>query len=218
MDAILIVEDDIDIGNLIEGILQKDGYETARAYSGTEALLLLSEKSYALVLLDLMLPGVSGEEILSKIGGKTPVIVISAKASTEDKVQNLLGGAADYLTKPFESAELSARVRVQLRRIPERTAFRGVTLDEEKNAAYANGEELKLTKTELEILKVLLARPKQIFSKAQIADRVAESGCELYESSLSVHISNLRKKLFERCGKKYIEAIWGIGYRFEPES
>ena len=217
MKQILIVEDDIDIGNLIEGLLRGEGYQTARAYSGTEALLLVERNTYELVLLDLMLPGLSGEEILAAIGDKTPVIVVSAKASTEDKVQNLLNGAADYITKPFEGAELLARVRVQLRKIPENQelTFDAVRLDEEKNVAFAGGEALKLTKTEFEILRILLARPKQIFSKAQIASRISESGQEVWESSLEVHISNLRKKIFEKCGKKYIEAVWGIGYRFE---
>lgn len=220
MKKILIVEDDADIGDLIEGLLRGEGYAAARAYSGTEALSLLERNSYELILLDLMLPGTSGEEILSAVGGRAPVIVVSARAGTDDKVQTLLGGADDYVTKPFSGAELLARVKVQLRKLPKSRAlsFGEVALDGERNLAFVNGEPLKLTKTELEILRVLLSRPEQIFSKTHILDRVSECGCEIWESSLGVHISNLRKKIAEKGGKKYIEAIWGIGYRFCIES
>ena len=115
MERILIVDDDLYIGNMVEEVLTKEGYRVSRAYSGTEAVLSLSETAPDLVLLDLMLPGLSGEEILPKIKD-VPVIVVSAKADTENKVDMLLNGAADYITKPFDIKELTARIKVQLRK------------------------------------------------------------------------------------------------------
>ncbi len=115
MKTIAVIEDDLPIGNLLEEVLRQEGYQVRRAYSGTEAVYLLSQETPDLILLDLMLPGLSGEEVLPQLKG-VPVIVVSAKAGVEDKVKLLLGGAADYLTKPFEIPELLARIQVQLRR------------------------------------------------------------------------------------------------------
>lgn len=212
---ILVIEDDPDISGLIGTELERSGYSVDRAFSGTEALLLLERSSYDLIISDLMLPGINGEEIVKRFGAAIPIIIVSAKVGIDDKVNNLLNGAADYLTKPFSSEELLARVQVQLRKNPSATVARcdDVYIDSELNTAFAGGEPLRLTKTEFSILKILLGNPSRIFSKSQIIELVSDN-CDIWESSVNVHISNLRKKLNEACGKNYIEAIWGIGYRF----
>lgn len=218
---ILVVEDDLDIGNLIGSLLISDGYEVFRAYSGTEALLLLSQNKFDLIMLDLMLPGLSGEDIVNQVGTSVPIIVVSAKAEPTDKVGLLTDGAADYITKPFDSGELLARVKVQLREkkaaVSGRFEYEDIIVDTEQNISMAGGLELKLTKTEYLILRLLIKSPKRIFSKSQIADLISEGDREIWESSLNVHIHNLRKKLFDASGKTYIEAVWGIGYRLYDE-
>lgn len=215
---ILVIEDDPDISGLIGAELERNGYVVDRAYSGTEALLLLERSSYDLIISDLMLPGVGGEEIVKRYGAAVPIIIVSAKVSIDDKVNNLLNGAADYITKPFSSEELLARVQVQLRKKQQAcaTGCDDVYIDDELNTAFACGRPLRLTKTEFSILKLLIANPNRIFSKSQLIEHASRSG-EIFESSLNVHVSNLRKKLNELCGKNYIEAIWGIGYRFLPD-
>lgn len=216
--SILIVEDDPNVSELIETTLSEKGYAVKCAYSGTEAMLLLEKSEYDLIITDLMLPGTNGEEIVKFIGGRTPVIVVSAKAGIDDKVNNLLNGAADYLTKPFSPDELAARVEVQLRKnsaaAPAR--FDEVYIDGALNTAFAGGVPLKLTKTEFALLSVLLSAPKRIFSKSQLIE-LTSCNIDVWDSSFNVHICNLRKKLSDANGKNYIEAIWGIGYRFLPD-
>ncbi len=214
---ILVVEDDKDIGDLIENILVTNGYSVCRAYSGTEALLVVRQNKFDLIMLDLMLPGLNGEDVIKDLKVTVPIIVVSAKASIDDKVSNLLNGASDYITKPFNSNELLARVQVQLRNATQPTnelCYESVYIDSELNVAYADEKPLKLTKTEFAILNVLIKNPKKIYTKSQLADLISENG-DIWESSLNVHIHNLRKKIFEACGKNYIEAIWGMGYRFQ---
>lgn len=163
MKTIAIIDDDIPIGDMLEEILRKEGHGVLRAYSGTEALYLLSQHRPDLVLLDLMLPGLSGEEVLPKIQG-IPVIVVSAKVGIDDKVSLLLGGAADYVTKPFDVKELLARVAVQLRQGANLAAAPvyeagGLRLDTLSHQATAGGVPVHLTKTEYAILKLLLQHP-----------------------------------------------------------
>lgn len=221
MAKIAIIEDDIAIGNMLEEVLRKEGYSTARAYSGTEALLLLSHTKADLVLLDLMLPGLRGEEVLPKLQG-IPVIVVSAKADIADKVQLLLGGAADYITKPFDTQELLARIQVQLRNasIGSRKRILSVqdlSMDLSAHEVLANSVPVRLTKTEYAILKLLMQSPTQVITKSQILDNISQDTPDCVESSLKVHISNLRKKLREASGKDYIEAVWGIGFKMREE-
>ncbi|MDE6723171.1 MAG: response regulator transcription factor, partial [Eubacterium sp.] len=157
MKKILIVDDDINIGNMLEEVLTAEGYAVLRAYSGTEAVMLLASQTPDLVLLDLMLPGLSGEEVLPKIKG-IPVIILSAKIGIEDKVSLLLGGAADYITKPFDIKELLARISVQLRKSEynnenEKLNFDEISLDTASHSVYVCEKELRLTRTEYAILK-----------------------------------------------------------------
>lgn len=220
MYTILIVDDDAAIGDLEQEVLTRAGYAVVRAYSGTEALLVLRDRRPDLVLLDLMLPGLSGEELLPQIRD-IPVIVVSAKAAVQDKVELLLGGAADYLTKPFDTQELLARVAVRLR---ERPASAGadvcscgdLTLHLTSRQVSAAGKPVALTRTEYAILKLLAQNPGQVLAKSVLLDRIGADTPDCTESSLKTHVSHLRGKLRAATGKEYIQAVWGIGFRMTP--
>ena len=221
MKTILIVDDDLHIGNMVEEVLTKEGYGVLRAYSGTEAVLLLSQEKPDLVLLDLMLPGLSGEEVLPKIKG-IPVIVVSAKVDVDNKVDLLLGGAADYITKPFHTKELLARIAVQLREEKRAVtdiglAFEEIKMNIDTHQVTVADTEVKLTRTEYAILKLLLQNPNQVVTKSVLLDKIAQDTPDCTESSLKMHISNLRKKLKEVNDKDYIEAVWGIGFKLKNQ-
>jgi len=221
MKTILIVDDDLHIGTMVEEVLTKEGYGVLRAYSGTEAVLLLSQQKPDLVLLDLMLPGLSGEEVLPKIKG-IPVIIVSAKVDVDNKVELLLSGAVDYITKPFHIKELLARIAVQLRDGKGTAQDTGLVFDEIKmntgNHQVTVAEtEVKLTRTEYAILKLLLQNPNQVVTKSVLLDRIAQDTPDCTESSLKMHVSNLRKKLKEVNEKDYIEAVWGIGFKLKQQ-
>lgn len=217
---ILIIDDDIHIGNMLEEVLASQGYGVWRAYSGTEALLLLSGRRPDLILLDLMLPGLSGEQVLPHLEG-VPVIVISAKAGVDDKISLLLGGAADYVTKPFDIKELLARIAVQLRGPaagPASMFAAGeLRLDAVSHQASVGDIPVHLTRTEYAILKLLLQNPGRVIAKSVILERIAPDTPDCTESSLKQHVSNLRKKLRAAGGKGDIEAVWGIGFRLSWE-
>ena len=219
MKTILVIDDDVYIGDMLEEMLVKEGYRVLRAYSGSEALLVLSSDRPDLVLLDLMLPGLNGEEVLSKIKG-IPVIVVSAKVDVEDKVELLLGGAADYVTKPFDGKELLARIAVQLRKAASPDTgtilqFDDIVMDMDTHSVSIGEETVKLTRTEYAILKLLMRNPEQVIPKSMMLEQLNEDTPDCVESSLKVHISNLRKKLREIGGRDYIEAVWGIGFKMK---
>ena len=212
-----VIEDDQHIGNIIENALKKEGYGVLRAYSGTEALYLLSHNTPDLILLDLMLPGLAGEEILSKMDG-IPVIVVSAKVGIDDKVNLLLSGAVDYITKPFEIRELLARISVQFRKEEKQSLISilkvdNLVLDLTSHEVTVNDTQVHLTKTEYAIFKLLMQNPNQVISKSVILERIFEDTPDCTERSLKQHISNLRKKLRDAGDKEYIEAVWGIGFK-----
>lgn len=221
MKRILIIDDDIHIGNVLEETLSKEGYQIFRAYSGTEALFILSKSKPDLVLLDLMLPGLNGEDVLPQIKG-IPVIVVSAKADIDNKVDVLLGGAVDYVTKPFNMRELLARISVHLRNsesmlVSSELAFADIVLNTNTHIAKIGNTEIKLTRTEYAILKLLMQNPTQVVTKSLLLDRISTDTPDCTESSLKMHISNLRKKLREVNNKDYIEAVWGIGFKMRAE-
>ena len=239
MKKILIVDDDASIGNMLEEMLIKEGYAVLRAYSGTEALLVLREDEPDLVLLDLMLPGLNGEEVLPHLKD-IPVIVVSARADVEDKVELLLGGAVDYVTKPFSGKELMARIAVHLREnkitdeinpeigfgsvsktkngeIKSMLNYQEIAINTASLQCFADGREVRLTRTEFAILKLLMSNPTQIISRSVMLERISEDTPDCMESSLKVHISHLRGKLREVTGKDYIEAVWGIGFRLRAD-
>ncbi|MBD5096798.1 MAG: response regulator transcription factor [Lachnospiraceae bacterium] len=218
MSKVMIIDDDVYIGNMLKEALSNEGYDGVQAYSGTEALLLLEKEEPDVILLDLMLPGLSGEELLPKIKN-IPVIVVSAKIGIDDKVDLLLGGAADYITKPFEIRELMARIKVQLRNrrgntINDILTVGDISLDAGTHEVSVAGNMVKLTKTEHAILKLLMLNEGNAISKSVILERISEDTPDCTDSSLKQHISNLRKKLREVSEKEYIEAVWGIGFRF----
>ena len=222
MTTIAIVDDDIYIGDMLEQVLKKEGYGVLRAYSGTEALLLLQQCRPELVLLDLMLPGLSGEEVLPALTG-IPVIILSAKADVEDRVGVLLSGAADYLTKPFEVKELLARIVVQLRakgqEVPgvlasgqSALALQELRLLPDTREVWVEETCVHLTRTEYAILHLLMQNIGQVVTKNVMLEEISRDTPDCMESSLKVHVSNLRRKLREVNGKDYIEAVWGIGF------
>lgn len=219
MKTILVTDDDMHIGNLLEEALVGEGYSVLRAYSGTEAQLLLSKSKPDLILLDLMLPGLSGEELLPQIRD-IPVIVVSAKADTSDKVGLLLGGAADYITKPFELSELLARVAVQLRKSESSLTENALCFDDlalfpDTLTARISGSEIRLTRTVCAILKLLMMNPKNPVSRSSILDKISLDTPDCTERSLKQHISNIRRKLQAVNGRDYIEAVYGIGFKMK---
>lgn len=230
MDTILIVDDDVAIGNLEQLVLERAGYNVPRAYSGTEAVLLLKGKHPNLILLDLMLPGLSGEEVLDAVNARgIPVIVVSAKAAVDDKVNLLMGGAVDYMTKPFDTKELLARVAVHLRRNEATQATKetrasvyecgDIVMDVTSRTVVISGRRVPLTRTEFAILKLLMQNPGQVIAKSIMLDRISGDTPDCTESSLKTHISHLRSKLREASGMNcdYVEAVWGIGFKLNVE-
>lgn len=220
MNIIAIIDDDVYIGDMLEEVLRKEGYQTLRAYSGTEAILMLEKSTPDLLLLDLMLPGLSGEQVLEKIQD-IPVIVISAKVDVQDKVQVLMNGAVDYLTKPFAVEELLARIAVQLRKREvvksDIISWKEIRLSTVSHEIFVGDHETHLTRTEYAILRLLMINPEQVITKSTLLEHISEETPDCMESSLKVHMSNLRKKLRDLSGKDYIETVWGIGFKLRDE-
>jgi DNA-binding response OmpR family regulator len=223
---ILVVEDDADISSLLCSIIRKSGYMPQPAFSGTEALLQLERRTWEMVLLDLMLPGMTGEQVLEKLGGTgVPVMIVSAKNESRTKVAALLGGADDFITKPFDVEEVSARIESLLRRY-SRTAqpivqnvlrHKGLELDGEAKSVKVNGEELALTAREYEMMALLLSSPKKVFTKANLYESVWGEAYYGDDNTINVHMSHLRGKLAKAAPDvEWIETVWGIGYRLQP--
>lgn len=224
---ILIVEDDDSINTLLARLMEKKGYNAVQAYSGTEALLQLQKNEFQLVLLDLMLPGITGEELIKKIrkSKEMPVIVISAKISRKDKVDLLTLGADDYITKPFDIEEVSARIYSNLRRYMkfnnsnascDKLTYKDIVLNKETKEVFVNNKKIILTVKELSILELLLNNPNKVFSKGNLFESVwgEEYFCD--DNTVNVHMSNLRNKLSSaNPDEEYIETIWGMGYKLK---
>lgn len=226
LKKILIVEDDVNINHMLKEALNKEGFLCEQAFSGTEARLLLKmmETSYDLVLLDLMLPGISGEEVLTDIRqkGNLPVIILTAKDTLDEKIELLTKGADDYITKPFEIREVIARIQVQLRHTMQEQqknilVYKEMKLQKDKFLITVDGQEIpKITKQEFAILELLMKHPKQVFSKEDIFEYAWNEAYMGETKTLDVHISNIRKKIKVITPKEYIETVWGIGYRLYP--
>ncbi len=222
MDTILIVDDDVAISKLLEETLTGEGFAVRKAYSGTEALMAVAAGRPDLILLDRMLPGLSGEEVLPSFAG-IPVIIVSARADTMEKVDLLIGGAADYITKPFRVEELVARVRVVLRdrRAPRdetKISCAGFLLDAELHTVTYGGKTVKLTRTECAIAKILMNNRDRVIAKLTLLEQIAQDTPDCTEDSLKVHVHNLRRKLRDLSGRDCISAVWGIGFRFSTEN
>ncbi len=216
MAKILVIDDDIHIGNMLQEVLSSKGYTVSRAYSGTEAQLMMSKQSPDLILLDLMLPGLSGEELLPMIKD-VPVIVVSAKTDVSDKVSLLMNGACDYITKPFDVQELLARIAVALRK-PKLSdcdviSACGITLHTDTLTADVSQQQVHLTRTECAILKLLMNSSGSPVGRSTILDKISLDTPDCTERSLKQHISNIRKKLMAADGKDHIEAVYGIGFK-----
>ena len=223
MYTIMVIDDDESIGNMEQELLEREGYQVQRAFSGTEALLLLKQKRPNLILLDLMLPGMSGEKVLSQIQG-IPIIVVSAKTDADSKVNLLLGGAVDYLTKPFSYNELNVRVKALLRRYhvyqgkkEEAKAIirlNDLEIDQEHKEVYLNKNKLSLTDIEYEILDYLILNRKQVISASQLFETIwHENYYYGANNTIMVHIRNLRKKIEEDPqNPRIIKTVWGKGY------
>lgn len=216
MKKILLVEDNKEIHELIKNVLEKERYIVINAYSGTEALIILEKEKIDLILLDLMLPGINGEEIIKKIKN-IPIIVISAKISKEDKINSLLIGANDYITKPFDIDELLARVKVQLRinntSKNNDLKYKEMTLNRMTHTLVLNDQKISLTKTEYNILQELLLEPNRVVTKSRLIELMSNDTLNFDENSLKVHISNIRKKIKQVTDKEYIESVWEIGFK-----
>ena len=220
---ILIVDDDNNIAELIALYLTKECYDTCIVNDGEQALREFEHFRPDLILLDLMLPGISGEAVLEEIRKKEnlPVIVLTAKDSLDEKVEVLTSGADDYITKPFEIREVLARVQVQLRRKEEKEtgiecdlSFKDMVLNRDTFQVRIDGRILsKITKQEFAILELLLRNPKQVFSKEDIFEYAWDEPYMGETKTLDVHISNIRKKIKQVTSDEYIETVWGIGYR-----
>ncbi|MGL4848726.1 MAG: response regulator transcription factor [Clostridium sp.] len=221
-ENILIIEDDSDINELLKDMLVDNGYEAQSAYSGTEGLLQLKLNKFDLVLLDLMLPGKSGDEILSLIRGESdiPVIIISAREEIGLKAKILRLGADDFVSKPFDIDEVLARIEVNLRRnmksicSEEVKRYKEINLYSESRTVCVNEEEVKLTQIEFDILNLMILHPDKVFSKGNLFKSIWGEDFISDDNTITVHISNLRTKLKKAGAKeKYIGTIWGIGYK-----
>lgn len=219
---VLIVDDERKIREIVRLYLERDGFQVFEAKDGLEALELFRSVNPDLVVLDLMLPKLSGEEVAALIReqGDTPIIMLTAKVSEDDRIQGLRGGADDYVTKPFSPKELVARVQAVLRRSHKQaqadilSGDEAVRINLDKHAITVQGQPLLLTPTEHKLLVLFVQNPGVVFSRGQLADEVLGWNFEGYEETIYVHIKNLRKKLGELTSKRYIKTVYGVGYRW----
>ncbi len=238
MAKILIIEDNMEIHQMEQDLLEKSGYETVSAYSGTEALLRVKMEHFDLIILDLMLPGLSGDEVLQKIREekKTAILCVTAVDSVDSKVKLMKLGADDYLVKPFHYEEFLVRVEALLRRAalndPEKTGgaeagseikeilhFRDIEIRPESHEALVSGTELELTRKEYEILELMIRYPQKVFTKENIFETVWGEQYLPEDNSVNVHISNIRRKLSAAGGADdYIKTVWGIGFKLSEET
>lgn len=224
MAKILIIEDNSDINEMLADLL-KDSYEVLTAFSGTEGLLLFQQGEVDLILLDIMLPGKSGDEVLEEIRkvSKVPVIMLTALGDKLLVSEYLLKGANDYITKPFDLNEVLARVTVQLRNLEERPApaskqhYKKICLDAD-TFEISNGEKVRLGRKEFEIFSLLMDNPKRIYTKEQLFEQIWKEPYMPGDNTLNTHLSNLRKKIAQLDpDQEYIETIWGLGVRLAGE-
>ncbi|WP_193726032.1 response regulator transcription factor [Anaerosacchariphilus polymeriproducens] len=223
---ILIVEDDTDINNLIAKIVEKAGHQVVQAFSGTEAQLRLEMDSFDLIILDLMLPGITGEELIELIREKAqmPILVLSAKNGLENRVNVLNLGADDYLMKPFENEEVAARVNASLRRYkkfsPDKNKkaevlnHKNIEINNDAREVFVCSKRIALTGYEYDILYLLLKNPNKVFSRESLYEEIWNGGFYGEDNTVNVHISNLRKKIAEfDKEEEYIKTVWGIGFK-----
>lgn len=221
--TILVIEDDQEINNLLCKALKNNGYGTKSAYTGIQGFQMLKTEKFDMVLLDLMLPYKSGDKVLQELRlfSAVPVLVISAKETTQTKIDLLRSGADDYITKPFDLDEVIARIEANLRRSRRDCAskssiltYKDIKLDTSTKQFFVSKDEIALTATELKIMELLLSQPQKVFSKANLFESIWNEEYTVDDNTLNVHISRLRQKLKKVNDKEeYIETLWGLGYR-----
>ena len=217
---ILIIEDNEEINDILKEAVNGAGYEAVQSFSGSEGLLRFSTEDFDMVLLDLMLPGIKGEEVLQKIKEKSdiPVLVLSAKTDIEGKVNLLRQGASDYITKPFDVREVLARIDLHAKDSGNKTVsndliYNEITINDESHVCSVNGNEISLTKHEFNLLRLLVLHPEKVYSKRELFELAWEEEYIGEDNTVNVHISNIRKKIREYSDNEYIKAVWGIGFR-----
>ncbi|MDY5883087.1 MAG: response regulator transcription factor [Roseburia sp.] len=227
MYRILVCDDEKDIVSALSIYLTADGYQVFEAYNGKQALAIMEEEDIHLVLMDIMMPEMNGISAMVKIREKSnvPVILLTAKSEDTDKVLGLTVGADDYITKPFNPVELQARVKSQLRRYmllgggeirQDAIVNGGIELDDHTKIVKLDGEEVSLTRTEYEILKLLMEHPGQVFSPNEIYEAVWKDNPYGTENTVAVHIRHLREKIeINPAEPRYLKVVWGRGYKME---
>ena len=227
MYKILICDDERDIRNALRIYLTSEGYAVCEADSGIAALEIVRREEVQLVLMDIMMPGMDGMTATARLREQSnvPVILITAKGEDNDKILGLTVGADDYITKPFNPLEVLARVKAQLRRyallggMPEKSTaltLGGIAMDDERKSVTLDGEEVTLTPTEYDILRLLLENPGKVFSSAEIYRRVWKDEPFSAEGTVPVHIRHLREKLeIDPTNPRYLKVVWGKGYKLE---
>ena len=228
MYRILICDDERDIVSALKIYLTSEGYETLEAYDGQEALSICEREEVHLVLMDIMMPQMDGITAMTQLRkfSNVPVILITAKGEDNDKILGLNIGADDYITKPFNPVEVLARVRSQLRRYmqlgggsvrPTQLEIGNIVLDDCTKQVTRDGEPVNLTPIEYDILKLLMSHPRQVFSPAEIYERVWHESPLGFESTVAVHIRHLREKIeITPAEPRYLKVVWGRGYKMEP--
>ena len=224
MSRILIVEDDTDISGMLKELLSPH-YETAQAFSGTEAVMCAEREDFDLILLDLMLPGMTGEEVLGHLRrkGSVPVIAVSAKDDKQTKVTLLKTGVDEFISKPFDNDELLARIEALLRRSSggissDVLTFKNIKINRSTMEVSVSGKPLSLTKREYLILELLMSNPKKIFTKNNIFESVWNEQFLGEDNAVNVHISNIRQKLSKLDpDETYIQTVWGLGFKMSAD-
>ncbi|WP_394023015.1 response regulator transcription factor [Anaerococcus martiniensis] len=223
--TILIIEDEEKISMIMKSYFEKEGYKVYQAYDGEEGLKIFNQESIDLVILDLMLPKLSGEEIIKEIRNQSqiPVIMVSAKVEEDNRVDGLRLGADDYVTKPFSPKELVERVKAVLRRIEKynipradiiKTSDGRLEMDLEYNRIFKDGKEILLTKNEFQILKTIFSNPNKIYSRDEIIELTFGFDYDAYDRAIDTHIKNIRSKIEDNPKKPmYIKTIYGMGYK-----
>ena len=223
---VLIVEDDENINSLLREALTRHGLNCVQAYSGTDGLRIFKSDKFDLVLLDLMMPGMTGETLTQRIRevSKVPIIIVSAKSSVDSKVDLLSSGADDFIGKPFELRELIARVDVQLRKVSSEEEqgqlsdakvieFKDLRLDIDNYTVTVKDTDIGLTRQEFKILELFLKYPGKVFSKREIYEYAWNDVYIGEDKTINVHISNIRTKIKKITEDEYIDTIWGVGFR-----
>lgn len=223
--SILIIEDEVGISNIERKYLEKEGYLVDQSFNGEDALIKIKENHYDLILLDLMLPGVSGEEIMEYIRtySETPVIMVTAKVEEEQIVKGLKIGADDYISKPFSPKEMVQRVKTVLRRVEKYNLPKSewlnidngkIQIDFDNHKLLKNGQEVSLTNNEFKIIQTLFSNPQKIFTREEIIEIAFGMHYDAYDRAIDTHIKNIRHKIEDQPkSPKYIKTVYGVGYK-----